>query len=65
MSETRYVEEYRDGVLINRIPHEVSDEQLGREADEKVLANILAMADTDIKVPQIGKVLKALVRLRR
>ena len=32
MPETRYVDEYTDGVLSNRIPYEVSDEELYQES---------------------------------
>ena len=46
-------------------PYEVSDEQLEQEANEKMLQDILSMADSDIKVPQIGKILKALIKSRR
>ena len=63
--ETRYIETYKDGVLIEKEPYEVSDEQLEQEADEKLLQDILDMADSDIKVPQIGKILKALIKSRR
>jgi len=31
MPETRYIEEYENGELINRIPYEVSDEELYQE----------------------------------
>ena len=65
MPETRYVEEYKDGRVINKIPYEVSDEELKREQAEKDLAELFQLADDQITVPKIGKFLKALARLRR
>ena len=66
MPETRYVEEYdNNGNIINRIPYEVSDEQLAQEEAEKTIAELSALADGDLKVPQVGKFLKALAKLRR
>ncbi len=65
MPETRYVEVYKDGKLVDKEPYEVSDEQLEREKAEKVVKELSALADGDLKVPQIGKFLKALARLRR
>ena len=65
MPETRYVEEYKDGRVINKIPYEVSDEELKREQAEKDLAELLSLADDQVTVPKIGKFLKALARLRR
>ena len=77
MSETRYTQvvSYPEGlsaeekILENAVityePYEVSDEELEREANEKFLQDILNMVDSDIKVPQIGKILKALIKSRR
>ena len=68
MPETRYIEEYTypDGLTpAEKIPYEVSDEQLAQEEAEKTIAELSALADDDLKVPQIGKFLKALARLRR
>jgi hypothetical protein len=65
MPETRYVEVYKDGKLIDKEPYEVSDEQLEREAAERIIAELSALADGDLKVPQVGKFLKALAKLRR
>jgi len=77
MPETKYIEEYTypDGLtaaektpanaIINKIPYEVSDEQLEQEAAEKAIAELSALADGDLKVPQVGKFLKALAKLRR
>ena len=38
MPETRYIEEYKDGVVINKIPYTVSDEQLADETETNALA---------------------------
>lgn len=66
MPETRYIEEYdNQGNIINKIPYEVSDEELEREAAEEAISELSALADEDLKPPQIGKFLKALARLRR
>jgi len=77
MSEIRYRTNYQypedlpaeervtENAIITQEPYEVSDEQLEQEADEKLLQDILDMADSDIKVPQIGKILKALIKSRR
>lgn len=46
-------------------PYEVSDEELGRETAERVITELSDLADEDLKVPQVGKFLKALARLRR
>ena len=35
--ETRYIEEYKDSKLINKIPYEVSDEELIMEIENKEL----------------------------
>jgi len=43
----------------------LSDEQLEQEAAERTIAELSALADGDLKVPQIGKFLKALAKLRR
>lgn len=77
MPETRYIEEYTypDGLTpaekipqnatIKKIPYEVSDEELEMDAAERTIAELSSLADDDLKVPQIGKFLKALARLRR
>jgi hypothetical protein len=41
MSETRYIEVYRDGKLINKEPYEVSDEELEREARQAKIKELL------------------------
>ena len=65
MPETRYIEEYKDGVVVNKIPYEVSDEELEREKAEETISELSALADEDLKPPLVGKFLKALARLRR
>ena len=44
--EIRYIEEYKDSKLINKIPYEVSDEQLAEEQKAKRLQELKAKADT-------------------
>ncbi|MCK4698042.1 MAG: hypothetical protein KAT53_07050 [Dehalococcoidia bacterium] len=41
MPETRYIEVYRDGKLINKEPYEVSDEELEREARQVKIKEFL------------------------
>ena len=66
MPETRYIEEYdNQGNIINKIPYEVSDEELERETAEEVISELSALTDEDLKPPQVGRFLKALARLRR
>lgn len=66
MPETRYIEEYdNQGNIINRIPYEVSDEEVEREKAEETISELSALADEDLKPPQVGRFLKALARLRR
>jgi len=66
MPETRYIEDYDSkGNIINKIPYEVSDEEVEKEQAEKDLAGLFSLADDQITVPKIAKFLKALARLRR
>lgn len=76
MPETRNIEEYTypkglsaenkipANAKINRIPYEVSDERLAQDEAEKTIAEFSALPDGDLKVPQVGKFLKALARLK-
>ena len=55
MPETRYIEEFKDGQLINTIPYEVSDEDLAEEQDrdamklaENMTDNISNLADAKL-----------------
>ena len=65
MPETRYVKEFKDGVLVNQVPYEVSDEQLADEKARRDIDELMNLADSDITVPKVGKYMKALARLRR
>ena len=51
MPETRYIEEYRNSKLVNRIPYEVSDEDLQEEAADARLREILSVAPSQMAVP--------------
>lgn len=55
MPETRYIEEYQNGKLVNRIPYEVSDEELQEEADEARLKEILGMGHSAIAIPLLAE----------
>lgn len=59
MPETRYSEVYKDGMLIERIPYEVSDEQLADEAEAAALAKANTLIDS------IDTLAKAKVFLKR
>ena len=60
MPETRYIEEYDgQGNMINKIPYEVSDEQLANEAEEKALAKV------DELIDQIDSLAKTKTFLKR
>lgn len=69
MPETRYKEVYQGGtdepVLIDTGPYEVSDEEVEKEEAERTITELSQLPDADLKVPQVGKFLKALARLRR
>lgn len=55
MPKTRYIIEYQDGIEVNRIPYEVSDEALQAEADDARLKEIAAMGHSAIKVPILSE----------
>lgn len=66
MPETRYIEEYdNQGNVINKIPYEVSDEELLREGAEKEVASLSALPDTELTTAKLKKLVKALARSRR
>ena len=66
MPETRYIDEYdNQGNIINKIPYEVSDEELEREKAEETISELSALTDEDLKPLQVGRFLKALAKLRR
>ena len=61
MPETRYIEEYdNQGNMINRIPYEVSDEQLADEAEERELAKAGQLIDQITNLAQAKTFLKRL-----
>ena len=68
MPETRYVEEYKDGVLVNKIPYEVSDEQLYQEQLAKEMNEVHEKAILALKnwgsltLAQKDAILKGLVK---
>ena len=61
MPETRFIEEYdNQGNVINRIPYEVSDEQLADEAEERELAKAGQLIDQITNLAQAKAFLKRL-----
>ena len=61
MPETRYIEEYDgQGNMINKIPYEVSDEQLADEAEERELAKAGQLIDQIKNLAQAKAFLKRL-----
>ena len=61
MPETRYIEEYdNQGNIINKIPYEVSDEQLADEAEERELAKAGQLIDQITNLAQAKRFLKRL-----
>ena len=70
MPETRYVETYKDGVLISSEPYEVSDEELHKEALAQEMNDthdrlLVALEKWDsLTAAQIKAIVKHLVRFR-
>ena len=70
MPETRYhtIETF-DGkgnsIETKQIPYEVSDGELEREAAERTIAQLSALSDNELTVPQAARFLKALAKMRR
>jgi len=62
MTEIRYIEQYEDGILINSIPYQVSDEQLAAEAEQLTCENYLALSPAVITQPQIWYLLRAFAK---
>ena len=61
MPETRFIEEYdNQGNMINKIPYEVSDEQLADEAEERELAKAGQLIDQITNLAQAKAFLKRL-----
>ena len=65
MPETRYIEEYKDGKLINKIPYQVSNEELERERAEQTVVELSSLPDAELTTAQLRKLVKALAKLRR
>ena len=64
MPETRYIEEYDGkGNLVNKIPYEISDEQLEREFNDVHTQAILALNNwSSLTAKQKDTILKNLVK---
>lgn len=58
MPETRYTKVYKDGVLIDEEPYEVSDEELAQEADEATCEEYLGHSPDVITPPQMWFILR-------
>lgn len=69
MPETRYqtIETYQDSELIatEKIPYQISDEELEREAAENTIAQLSALTDAELTTAKLKQMVKALARLRR
>jgi hypothetical protein len=69
MPETRYqtIETYQENELIatEKIPYQVSDEELEREAAENTIAQLSTLSDTELTTAKLKQIVKALARLRR
>ena len=62
MPETRYIEEYKDGKLINKIPYTVSDEEIAEEQEkdamdraEDMINAISTLADSKVFLKKLCK----------
>ena len=62
MPETRYIKEFRNGVLINTIPYEVSDEEIAEEQDRDAMKLAEDMIDGITNLAQARLFLKKLCR---
>jgi len=62
MPETRYIEEYKNGKLVNRIPYEISNEELQEEADEARLKAIAKLPPEALPVPVLAEGFKLLCK---
>jgi len=66
MSGTRYVEEYDgNGNIVNKIPCVIPDESLEWEQAERTVTQLVAMADQELTLQQVARLVKALAVLRR
>ncbi len=52
-------------IATEKLPYEVSDEELEREAAETTAAALSALPDSELTTAKMKKLVKALVRLRR
>ena len=60
MPETRYIEEFKDGQLINSIPYEVSAEEIAEEQDRDAMKLAENMIDNITNLAQAKVFLKKL-----
>ena len=70
MTETRYktIETYDNGgnlIATGQIPYEISDDELEKEAAERVITELSIVDEYSFTIPQVARFLKALTRLRR
>lgn len=65
MPQTRYIKEFKKGVLTAEIPYEVSDEEVASEEAERKVIEISALSDAELTTAKLKQIVKALVRLRR
>ncbi len=69
MVEIRQREYYKSGTDTPELDHtesyDVSDEEMEMEQAEQTVAALSALANEVLKVPQVGRFLKALAKLRR
>jgi len=61
MPEIRYSEQYQDGKLVDKIPYEVSDEQLAEEKEQEVFAKADALIDSIASLADAKAFIKRLV----
>ncbi len=60
MSETRFINEYKDGILVKQIPYIVTDEQLTEEAEVKALTKVDTLIDSITSLAEAKVFLKRL-----
>ena len=62
MPETRYIREFKDGVEVNRIPYEVSDEELAEEAEQATCEEYLKHSSNVMTQPEMWYLLRAFAK---
>lgn len=62
MTKTRYIEEYKDGKLVNRFPVEISDEELAEEQERDAMNKAEQMIDGITNLAQARVFLKKLCK---